>query len=52
MVYNEGFEIRFRNIIIFVFNEYMKKEEKWLSNCGKTILGWYRNTINNEYGCI
>jgi cathepsin C len=52
MVYNEGFEIRYKKIVLFVFNEYFKKDEKWYSNCGKSLIGWYKNTLTNEYGCV
>ncbi len=51
MVYNEGMEIRIEKMKILVFNKYFKDGEKFKSNCGKTLIGWYR-TESEEYGCI
>ena len=52
MVYNEGFEIRIEKMKILLFNKYFKKDDKFMSNCGKTLIGWYRNEESEEYGCI
>ena len=51
MVYNEGFEIKLNNIELFNFAFYEKKskiykylifilDEKFITNCAKTLLGW------------
>ena len=44
-VYNEGFEIKLQNnISLLVFNKYFFKDGEFLSNCAKTIVGWYQDS--------
>jgi hypothetical protein len=55
MIYNEGFEIRIKSLRILLFNKYFKDEKNpanYLSNCAKTLIGWYRYSESEEYGCI
>ena len=53
MVYDEGFEIRFRGVKMFTFSSYYPiSNGKYESNCAKTCVGWYRNTKTNEMGCF
>lgn len=51
MVYNEGFEIRYKGIIIMLFNEYNQYKGKFKCNCGKSLLGWYK-TADDLFGCV
>jgi len=52
MVYNEGFEIRYKGITILLFNDYYRvKDSKFRCNCGKTLVGWY-NINGNMMGCV
>ncbi len=41
MIYNEGFEVRVRGVKLLLFNQYYKENNRWMSNCAKTLLGWY-----------
>ena len=48
MIYDEGFEIRINDHRFFTFSEYFpnpnskNKNDKYLSNCAKTLVGWYK----------
>lgn len=50
MIYNEGFEVRVKGVKLLLFNLYYRENDRWMSNCAKTILGWYQN--GDEYGCV
>ena len=54
MVYDEGFEIRYKGIKMFTFSYYFKvgDQGRFKSNCAKTCVGWYHNTKTNEMGCF
>ena len=52
MVYDEGFEIRYRNMNMFTFSSYFPVNSRYKSNCAKTCVGWYRNTKTKEMGCF
>lgn len=41
MIYNEGFEVRVKGVKLLLFNYYYKEGGRWMSNCAKTLLGWY-----------
>jgi hypothetical protein len=41
MIYNEGFEIRVNKHRIFVFSKYQKDGGTFVSDCTKTLVGWY-----------
>ena len=57
MIYDEGYEISFKNHNFFVFSRYgdnkRKKPDinsKYVSYCYSTLIGWYR--IDNKWGCF
>lgn len=52
MVYDEGFEIRYKGVKLFAFSHYFPINNKYKSNCSKTCVGWYHNTLNKEFGCF
>lgn len=52
MIYDEGFELKIEGIKVLVFNQYFKQNGKWKSNCSNTLVGWYRNEMDDTYGCI
>jgi len=53
MVYDEGFEIRYRELKMFTFSFYSPSVSgRYESNCAKTCVGWYRNTKTNAMGCF
>ena len=54
MVYDEGFEIRLGPVKIFFFSMYFKNknDKKFLSNCARTLIGWYHNNKTNEFCCV
>lgn len=55
MVYDEGFEVRFRDFRFFSFQYYfptLKDKTKFKSNCSKTCVGWYRNAKTGALGCF
>lgn len=54
MVYDEGFEVRFKGMKLFTFSYYYPNGEKFKSNCSKTCTGWYQSNKNGkvEYGCF
>ncbi len=55
MIYNEGFEVRVDSLRMLLFNKYFKDDSNpnnYLSNCAKTLVGWYRHGDSEQYGCI
>ena len=58
MVYDEGFDVSFRNnkYTFFVFSKYKKNNKKdrfstnFVSQCYMTLIGWYSK--NNKHGCF
>lgn len=55
MVYDEGFEMHIGTLHFFTFSEYHpdeKDSKKYVSNCGKTLVGWYHDFAKDEYGCV
>lgn len=58
MIYDEGFEIRIKDHRFFTFSEYFKnpslssKSDKYLSNCAKTLVGWYKKENSNLFACV
>ena len=52
MIYDEGFEIIYKEFQIFTFKKYQKKDNyEYESICGETLVGWYKNTQTSERGC-
>jgi cathepsin C len=52
MVYDEGFEITYKNVKYFAFSKYEPLEGKRADSiCDKTLIGWYNNQHSNERGC-
>jgi len=35
-----------------MFNAYYYEGNTAIVDCGKTIVGWYRNLNTNQYGCV
>jgi hypothetical protein len=53
MIYNEGFEVRYKGVHFLLFNQYYKdphNPSQYLSNCAQTLLGWWQS--GDDYGCI
>jgi hypothetical protein len=48
MVYDEGFEISYKNTKYFAFSKYDTNKKSY---CDQTLVGWYRNEENGERGC-
>ena len=54
MVYDEGFEVRVKNLRLFAFQYYfphVNKTNKYSSNCSRTCVGWYREE-GGDVGCF
>lgn len=54
MVYDEGFEVRVKNLRLFAFQYYFphfNKTNKYNSNCSRTCVGWYREE-GGDVGCF
>lgn len=51
MVYDEGFEVDFKEFKCFAFSKYKTNYSGAYSYCGETLIGWYHNTKTNERGC-
>lgn len=57
MVYDEGFNIQFKNFSFFAFSKYIIEEssgnKNFKSQCYSTCVGWYHtiNQIDNKWGC-
>jgi cathepsin C len=52
MVYDEGFEIAYKNIKYFAFSKYQPTGGKHATSmCDKTLIGWYNNIHSGERGC-
>jgi cathepsin C len=57
MVYDEGFNIQFKNFSFFAFSKYMIEEstgkKNYKSQCYSTCVGWYHtlNQNENRWGC-
>ena len=49
-VYNEGFIANFKNAELFAFMKYFKNPNGtgFLSNCDKTMIGWYVSDVSNK----
>lgn len=67
MVYDEGFEVNVGTIRFFAFSNFelntphhasvleldlLEEKDKSVSICNETQVGWYENTLTNEYGCF
>lgn len=54
MVYDEGFEVRVKDLRLFAFQYYFphhNKTNKFKSNCSRTCVGWYREE-GGKVGCF
>jgi len=51
MVYDEGFEINYKNVKYFAFSKYEPTGRNADSFCDKTLIGWYNNLRSGERGC-
>jgi cathepsin C len=51
MVYDEGFEVKYRNVKYFAFNKFTHHRGDYRSYCGETLVGWYKNLETGERGC-
>lgn len=52
MIYDEGFEIRHKEVRYFAFSEYVKSGYGFQSKCSETLVGWYHNYASGEKGCF
>lgn len=52
MVYDEGFEVRFKGLKLFTFSYYYPFKGRYRSDCSKTCVGWFHNTTTKEMGCF
>jgi len=60
MVYDEGFEVSVGGVTYFAYNKYSPKTRSslrsdkvhdYVSHCDETMVGWFRNTDNTNFGC-
>ena len=47
-IYNEGFIANFKNSEYMAFSKYYKKQGSYISNCDKTMIGWYIPNVNQH----
>lgn len=52
MVYDEAVNIKIGNLDLFTYFQYEKKHGVKISNCDKTLIGFYRNDSTNKHGCF
>eukprot|EP01017_Pseudomicrothorax_dubius_P006970 TRINITY_DN120_c0_g1_i1.p1 TRINITY_DN120_c0_g1~~TRINITY_DN120_c0_g1_i1.p1 ORF type:complete len:539 (+),score=148.03 TRINITY_DN120_c0_g1_i1:139-1755(+) len=51
MVYDEGFAFNVGQKKYFAFSKYFKQDGQFLSDCSKTLVGWYNDAQTGEWGC-
>ena len=47
MIYDEGWEVKLDGITYFAFSKYFVEDNRYLSNCSETLVGWYHDIPNN-----
>lgn len=53
MIYDEGMDIKLgEHRFTANFNYFPDKSGKVMTNCGKTIVGWYHNQGDNKKSCF
>jgi hypothetical protein len=52
MVYDEGISIKIGNLDLFTYFQYEKVHGVKVSNCDKSLIGFYRNDVTEKYGCF
>lgn len=48
-IYDEGFEINYKEYSFFAFFK-LKKHKEYISDCSNTLLGWFRR--GDQRGCF
>ena len=46
MVDDQGFEIRYKEFVMFMFSKYEFNQDEYTSRCDETLVGWYNDKRN------
>ena len=52
MMYDEGMIIEHKRLSMFVFFRYSLWQGSAMSDCSKTLIGWYRDEVTGKMGCF
>ncbi|OUC48912.1 cathepsin C exclusion domain protein [Trichinella nativa] len=52
LIYNQGFEVIVNNRKYFAFFKWIKRDNKFISICGKTLPGWQHDILGRHWSCF